>query len=162
MLQYQWILLTCNLFEGPAEKWLCLFSRTHPVFSQSSFIVGLCLLSFVLYIFYLAGDSFCQCLLLCLNKKIGYGCLLCFSISLALISNHGCFKHLLFHFLIFSSFLSSCSSLMHWPSKSLCWMNLLKMFLQRPLFSGYCSCPVTAAMETHTELRKALKSDLLR
>lgn len=29
----------------------------------------LCLFSFILYIFYLAGDSFCQCLLLCLNKK---------------------------------------------------------------------------------------------
>lgn len=69
MSPYQWILLTCNLLEGPVEKWLCLFSRTHPIFSQSSFIVGLCLLLIILYIFYLAEDSFCQCLLLLLLEQ---------------------------------------------------------------------------------------------
>lgn len=141
---------------------MCLFSRTHPVFSQSSFIVGLCLLLFVLYIFYLAEDSFCQCLLLLLEQKIW---LWMSPVFFHLFGSH--FKSRLFQtptlsFSYIFQFFFKLQSLMHWPSKSLCRMNSVKMFLQRLLFSGYCSCPLTDTTETHTKLRRALKSDLLR
>lgn len=45
----------------------------------------------------------------CWNKHFGYACPLCFSISLALASNHCCLKHLSFPLHTFSNFSSICS-----------------------------------------------------